>query len=167
MNGVHDMGGMMGFGPVVPEPNEPVFHAAWEGRAMAMNVAMGPVGGWGADRGRFSRECIPPASRTLVFGTTREKDLKGQLRVLLPGADRVVATQYVENPRAVPPGEIVEAVAELNGPQAVLTYHPAEALAVARAITPEDGLICVTGSLFLAAEVRSVILGSTLAVSAL
>ena len=113
------------------------------------------------------RECIPPASRTLVFGTTREKDLKGQLRVLLPGADRVVATQYVENPRAVPPGEIVEAVAELNGPQAVLTYHPAEALAVARAITPEDGLICVTGSLFLAAEVRSVILGSTLAVSAL
>ena len=31
MNGVHDMGGMHGFGTVEPEPNEPVFHAAWEG----------------------------------------------------------------------------------------------------------------------------------------
>jgi len=106
------------------------------------------------------RDCIPPASRTLVFGTTREKDLKGQLRVLLPGTDRVVATQYVDNPRAVPPSEVVEAVAELNGPPAIVTFDPAEAIAVARAITPEDGLICVAGSLFLAAEVRAVILGS-------
>ena len=32
MNGVHDMGGMDGFGPVVPEKNEPVFHAEWERR---------------------------------------------------------------------------------------------------------------------------------------
>ena len=31
MNGVHDMGGMDGFGKVEAEPNEPVFHAAWEG----------------------------------------------------------------------------------------------------------------------------------------
>ena len=45
MNGVHDMGGMMGFGPVVSEPNEPVFHAAWEGRAMAMKITVN-TGGW-------------------------------------------------------------------------------------------------------------------------
>ena len=31
MNGVHDMGGMQGFGKVEPEPNEPVFHSEWEG----------------------------------------------------------------------------------------------------------------------------------------
>ena len=30
MNGIHDMGGMHGFGPVVVEPNEPVFHAPWQ-----------------------------------------------------------------------------------------------------------------------------------------
>ena len=41
MNGVHDMGGMHGFGKVEPEPNEPVFHAAWEGRVLAMQRAMG------------------------------------------------------------------------------------------------------------------------------
>ena len=36
MNGVHDMGGMHGFGPVVREPDEPVFHADWERRAYAL-----------------------------------------------------------------------------------------------------------------------------------
>src|SRR5262249_5022716 len=40
MTGVHDMGGMDGFGKVKPEPNEPVFHEPWEGRVMAMNRAM-------------------------------------------------------------------------------------------------------------------------------
>jgi hypothetical protein len=32
MNGVHDMGGMQGMGPVPYEKDEPVFHAPWEGR---------------------------------------------------------------------------------------------------------------------------------------
>ena len=36
MNGVHDMGGMHGFGPVLPEENEPVFHERWESRVFAM-----------------------------------------------------------------------------------------------------------------------------------
>ena len=40
MNGVHDLGGMHGFGPIVPEKNEPVFHAAWEGRIVAMRKAL-------------------------------------------------------------------------------------------------------------------------------
>ena len=35
MNGVHDMGGMHGFGPVLPEANEPVFHAPWEAGSAA------------------------------------------------------------------------------------------------------------------------------------
>ncbi|HKT59870.1 MAG TPA: nitrile hydratase subunit beta [Gemmatimonadales bacterium] len=38
MNGVHDMGGMHGFGPVPIEPDEPVFHAAWEGRVLALQA---------------------------------------------------------------------------------------------------------------------------------
>jgi hypothetical protein len=41
MDGIHDMGGMHGFGKVEPEPNEPVFHSAWEGRCLALNRAMG------------------------------------------------------------------------------------------------------------------------------
>jgi nitrile hydratase subunit beta len=60
MNGVHDMGGMDGFGKVEPEPNEPVFHATWEGRVMAMNRAMGATGVWNIDMSRFSIETLPP-----------------------------------------------------------------------------------------------------------
>jgi nitrile hydratase len=37
MNGVHDMGGMQDFGPIRPEKNEPVFHAAWEGRVLLIS----------------------------------------------------------------------------------------------------------------------------------
>jgi nitrile hydratase subunit beta len=60
MNGVHDMGGMQGFGKVEPEADEPVFHAPWEGRILAMNRAMGSLGLWNIDIGRFSRETLPP-----------------------------------------------------------------------------------------------------------
>ncbi len=105
------------------------------------------------------RSCFPPVSRTLIFGTTRDKDLDGQLRALLPLTDRVVATCYRENPRAVSPEEIIAAVAALDGPPAHIEPGPAEALAAARRITPPEGLICVTGSLFLAAETRAVALG--------
>ena len=60
MNGVHDMGGMDGFGQVEPEANEPVFHAEWEGRVMAMMRAMGYAGAWNIDMSRASRENLPP-----------------------------------------------------------------------------------------------------------
>jgi len=60
MNGVHDMGGMDGFGKVEPEPDEPVFHAAWEARVLAMNRAMGATGAWNIDMSRFSREMLAP-----------------------------------------------------------------------------------------------------------
>lgn len=61
MNGAQDMGGQMGFGPVVPEPETPVFHAAWERRAFGLTLAMGATGSWNLDRSRFMRETIPPA----------------------------------------------------------------------------------------------------------
>ena len=61
MNGAQDMGGKHGFGPVEPEPNEPVFHAEWEKRAFALTLAMGMPGGWNIDMGRFARENRPPA----------------------------------------------------------------------------------------------------------
>ena len=61
MNGVHDMGGLQCFGPVQPEPNEPLFHAPWERQAMALTVAMGATGQWNIDQMRSARESLPPA----------------------------------------------------------------------------------------------------------
>ncbi len=60
MNGVHDMGGMDGFGKVEPEANEPTFHEKWEGRVMAMVRAMGAAGAYNIDTSRFYRESLPP-----------------------------------------------------------------------------------------------------------
>lgn len=60
MNGVHDMGGMHGFGPVTPEANEPPFHAEWEKRALAITLAMGATGQWNIDLSRAEREALPP-----------------------------------------------------------------------------------------------------------
>ncbi len=59
-NSLHDMGGMTGFGRVVPEPNEPPFHARWEGRVHAMQRAMGFAGLWTIDASRASLETLPP-----------------------------------------------------------------------------------------------------------
>ena len=59
MNGVHDMGGMHGLGPIERERDEPVFHARWEARALAMQLAMGGWRKWNIDATRHSRELIP------------------------------------------------------------------------------------------------------------
>ena len=59
-NTIHDMGGMHGFGPVEPEPDEPVFHEPWEGRVLAMQRAMGAANLWTIDGGRASLENLPP-----------------------------------------------------------------------------------------------------------
>jgi nitrile hydratase len=61
MNGAHDLGGMMGFGPVAPEKDEPVFHAPWEGRVLAMEIATRNAGvPWNLDIIRSVREALPP-----------------------------------------------------------------------------------------------------------
>jgi nitrile hydratase beta subunit len=60
VNGVHDMGGMDGFGKVEAEPNEPMFHTEWEGRVLAMVRAMGAAGAFNIDASRFYREALPP-----------------------------------------------------------------------------------------------------------
>lgn len=65
MNGPQDMGGRQGFGPVAPEKGEPVFHADWEKRALALTLAMGAAGKWTLDESRHARETLPPAEYLL------------------------------------------------------------------------------------------------------
>jgi nitrile hydratase subunit beta len=61
MNGVHDMGGMHGMGPIQHEQNEPVFHARWEGRVFALNRAVGAWRKWSLDASRHQKELFLPA----------------------------------------------------------------------------------------------------------
>jgi nitrile hydratase beta subunit len=61
MNGIHDMGGMQGMGPIQPEKNEPVFHHPWEARVFAINRAIGAWRKWNLDASRHGIELLPPA----------------------------------------------------------------------------------------------------------
>jgi nitrile hydratase beta subunit len=61
MNGVHDMGGEQGMGPVKYEKDEPVFHSVWEGRVYAMNRALGAWRKWNIDASRHDKELMSPA----------------------------------------------------------------------------------------------------------
>jgi nitrile hydratase beta subunit len=61
MNGIHDMGGMHGFGPIPIEVDEPCFHQPWEGRVLAGNLALSPHFGTNVDRFRFLIEIMDPA----------------------------------------------------------------------------------------------------------
>lgn len=99
MNGVHDLGGFQDFGPVVPEPGEPVFHSRWERRAFALTLAMAAPGGWNLDMSRHARESLPPAQ--YLASTYYEIWLTGMEKLM---AERgLVTPEEIEAGRAIAP----------------------------------------------------------------
>lgn len=62
MNGIHDLGGMHGFGAMNPEPDEPVFHEPWEARAFALNFVSAASGYRNVDEFRHARERMEPVA---------------------------------------------------------------------------------------------------------
>ena len=100
MNGVHDMGGMDGFGKVEVEPNEPPFHEPWEGRVLAMNRAMGATGIWNIDMSRHSREVLaPPVYLAATYYQKWFLGLRNMLleRGLIDADDHAVAGDGVDH----------------------------------------------------------------------
>ncbi|MBE9555370.1 MAG: nitrile hydratase subunit beta [Proteobacteria bacterium] len=59
MDGIHDMGGMHGLGPIEVEANEPVFHHEWEARMFGISEAATRHPDWSTDYFRHTRECMP------------------------------------------------------------------------------------------------------------
>ena len=103
MDGIHDMGGMHGFGKVVAEKDEPVFHAAWEGRCLALNRAMGAIGAWSIDEGRAGIEELPPEVY-LASSYYRKWALRLQNMVIargLAGADEIAAGHALRSGKAL------------------------------------------------------------------
>lgn len=80
MIGGHDLGGVMGFGPIGAEAEEPVFHAEWERRVFALTLAAGALGQWNIDTSRHAREARPPAE--YLSSSYYELWLKGLLALL-------------------------------------------------------------------------------------
>ena len=56
MNGIHDLGGMHGLGPLVVEANEPVFHHDWERRVFGMFLPIFATGAFNIDELRHAIE---------------------------------------------------------------------------------------------------------------
>jgi nitrile hydratase subunit beta len=88
MNGVHDLGGMQDFGPVVREENEPVFHADWERRLYAMSRAVRDAGISNIDESRHGIERMNPAD--YLAASYYERWLDGRTRILI---DKGVITE--------------------------------------------------------------------------
>lgn len=102
-------------------------------------------------------ESFSSPRRLLIFATTRDKNVRGMLDVLLPRFDEVIFTRYWSNPRGVPPEELESLSAELSPtPPRHLCSDPATAWRLAMRLASSEDVICIAGSLFLAAEMRAV-----------
>jgi dihydrofolate synthase/folylpolyglutamate synthase len=115
-------------------------------------------------------ESFSAARRLLIFATTQEKDHRGMLQQLLGRFDHVIFTRYSNNPRSVPPEELLALAREISplplgeGPGVrVVTLEivatPADAWDAVRRMAAPDDLVCITGSFFLASEMRTQIAG--------
>ena len=103
MNGIHDLGGMHGFGPVDRDPNEPPFHGRWEAAVVAIMRATRGARVYNIDEFRHAIERMP-AARYLA-STYFERWLDGILRILdekgvVTAAEMDARTGALEAPRA-------------------------------------------------------------------
>lgn len=101
---------------------------------------------------------ISAPRRRLLFGTSRDKDAAAMLAQAADAFDEVILTQYVSNPRALPVAELERIAAALPIPNARVIPSPESAWREAVRSSGPDDLVCVAGSLFLAAEVREAVL---------
>jgi len=101
VNGVHDMGGMHGFGKVEPETNEPAFHAAWEARVLAMQRALRFTRAWNIDMSRDAIERLP--AHVYLSASYYEKWALGIERKAIECG--LIDADEIESGRALRPGK--------------------------------------------------------------
>ena len=103
-------------------------------------------------------ESFQSRRRILIFAATRDKDVTGMLRQLLPRFDTVIATCFQNNPRHVPVETLLRIAQQFGERPLHAAADPAAAWKLARRIAGPEDLICVTGSFFIAAELRELIM---------
>jgi dihydrofolate synthase/folylpolyglutamate synthase len=132
-----------------------------DGPQLLLDVAHNPAGAWTL---RAAIAQLPEAQpRTLLFSCLRDKDLNEMAQILFPlfdsssadperGKDHIVFAP-IDNPRAAHIDDLLAAAHALDIP-AHAAPHLAAALAQARSITPPEGFIIATGSVYLVGEIR-------------
>ncbi len=120
MNSLHDLGGMDGFGPIKPEADEPIFHADWEKRALAITLATGSLGQWNIDASRHARESVSPL--LYLNSSYYERWMTGLERLLVQRGLLTEAELQSGEPNGAPPikpavrAEQVPAILARGGP---------------------------------------------------
>jgi dihydrofolate synthase/folylpolyglutamate synthase len=144
---------------------------SWPGRLellapnLLLDVAHNPAGAWTL---RAAIAALPePQPRTLIFSCLRDKDLSEMAQILFPlfdstggrPHDHIVVTP-IDNPRAASLDDLQAAAGRLDIPVRA-AQHPAEALALARSLTPAEGIILATGSVYLIGALRELAVAET------
>ena len=102
-----------------------------------------------------------PRPLTLVFGAMRDKQLEQMGEILFPCADSLILTT-INNPRSASIERLQEVADRFAHGRVLTSESSVAALRIAESETPPDGLICVAGSLYLAGELRPLILKESL-----
>jgi dihydrofolate synthase/folylpolyglutamate synthase len=93
---------------------------------------------------------------TIIFSALRDKPIAEMARLILPLADSVILT-VINDPRSATLEQLSEATSDFIGTEKLsLTRTPAEALKLARQLTPKEGLIAITGSLYLLGQIQQI-----------
>ena len=105
---------------------------------------------------RTLQSSLPPRAsggrRYLIFASSRDKDVAGMLRVLAPHFDHLGLTRFTPSPRSLAPEELAQLLPP--GTRADIFATAPEAWETCRALATPNDLVCVTGSVFLAGELR-------------
>jgi dihydrofolate synthase/folylpolyglutamate synthase len=92
---------------------------------------------------------------TLIFGAMKDKKLEEISAILFPVADRLILTR-ADNPRSAEVSDLLQLASGLMSDEKISAANSVrEALALAKETTPSNGLICVTGSLYLLGEIKA------------
>jgi len=97
MDGVHDMGGMDNFGPIIREENEPAFHHEWERKVFTHMIALMGSGYFSVDEVRRYTEQIPPIQ--YLASSYYEKWLESLISILVD--KNVITAEEMESGKSL------------------------------------------------------------------
>jgi len=100
---------------------------------------------------------FPKGPKTLLFGVSVDKDIKGMFAEFGQFFEKVLFTQSLYSPRAAKPEDLAHLWSQVSQTPSYSEPILEKAMAMALEMTPPDGILCVTGSVFLAGEVRSIL----------
>ena len=93
----------------------------------------------------------------MIFGAMRDEAMDEMAATLFPAGNAVILTE-LDNARAASLDMLKHAVPDsLDQGKVSCASSVNDAFRIAKEVTPADGLICVTGSLYLIGEVRQLL----------